>query len=230
MYGTAWKEDATEALRRRRARRRVPRDRHREPAQALPRGRRSGRWPSCASGRPRATSCSCRRSSRSSTGRTIGCRTTRARRSPSRSRSPSRARSSTSGSRARQPTCCTARRCAHGLGPRRPRGVARDGGAREPARATARHQQRHRAPAARAARVRDVRPAFVQNRCYAQRGWDREVRAFCRAARHRLPGLLAAHREPRRRCAPIVAALAAPRRARRRRSSSGSRSSSACCR
>ena len=25
-----------------------------------------------------------------------------------------------------------------------------------------------------------VRPSFVQNRCYAQRGWDREVRAFCR--------------------------------------------------
>jgi diketogulonate reductase-like aldo/keto reductase len=23
-------------------------------------------------------------------------------------------------------------------------------------------------------------PAFVQNRCFAQRGWDREVRAFCR--------------------------------------------------
>jgi diketogulonate reductase-like aldo/keto reductase len=26
-----------------------------------------------------------------------------------------------------------------------------------------------------------VRPAFVQNRCYASSGWDREVRAFCRA-------------------------------------------------
>jgi diketogulonate reductase-like aldo/keto reductase len=25
-----------------------------------------------------------------------------------------------------------------------------------------------------------VKPAFVQNRCYAQDGWDREVRAFCR--------------------------------------------------
>jgi len=25
-----------------------------------------------------------------------------------------------------------------------------------------------------------VRPAFVQNRCYASSGWDREVRAFCR--------------------------------------------------
>jgi diketogulonate reductase-like aldo/keto reductase len=26
-----------------------------------------------------------------------------------------------------------------------------------------------------------VRPAFVQNRCYAVRGWDRDVRAFCAA-------------------------------------------------
>ena len=27
----------------------------------------------------------------------------------------------------------------------------------------------------------DVRPAFVQNRCYADRGWDRQVREFCAA-------------------------------------------------
>ncbi len=27
----------------------------------------------------------------------------------------------------------------------------------------------------------DVRPAFVQNRCYAARGWDRDVRACCRS-------------------------------------------------
>jgi diketogulonate reductase-like aldo/keto reductase len=26
-----------------------------------------------------------------------------------------------------------------------------------------------------------VRPRFVQNRCYAERGWDRQVRAFCAA-------------------------------------------------
>ena len=26
-----------------------------------------------------------------------------------------------------------------------------------------------------------VQPSFVQNRCYARTGWDREVRAFCRA-------------------------------------------------
>ena len=39
-------------------------------------------------------------------------------------------------------------------------------------------------------------PAFVQNRCFARFGWDRAVRAFCRDAQHRLPGLLAAHRQP----------------------------------
>jgi diketogulonate reductase-like aldo/keto reductase len=27
-----------------------------------------------------------------------------------------------------------------------------------------------------------VQPRFVQNRCYAVRGWDREVRAFCQAS------------------------------------------------
>jgi diketogulonate reductase-like aldo/keto reductase len=27
-----------------------------------------------------------------------------------------------------------------------------------------------------------VKPVFVQNRCYARSGWDREVRAFCRAS------------------------------------------------
>ncbi len=26
----------------------------------------------------------------------------------------------------------------------------------------------------------NVRPAFVQNRCFAQRGWDKEIRAYCR--------------------------------------------------
>jgi len=30
------------------------------------------------------------------------------------------------------------------------------------------------------ARAHAEPPAFVQNRCYARRGWDREVRAFCR--------------------------------------------------
>ena len=29
-------------------------------------------------------------------------------------------------------------------------------------------------------RASEVKPAFVQNRCYAKTGWDRQVRAFCR--------------------------------------------------
>lgn len=32
----------------------------------------------------------------------------------------------------------------------------------------------------RMAEIRAEAPAFVQNRCYARFGWDREVRAFCR--------------------------------------------------
>src|SRR5262245_64791325 len=40
-------------------------------------------------------------------------------------------------------------------------------------------------------------PAFVQNRCFAVRGWDREVRAFCQERRIVYQGfsLLTANRE-----------------------------------
>jgi len=30
-------------------------------------------------------------------------------------------------------------------------------------------------------RQAQIRPRFVQNRCYAERGWDRDVRKFCAA-------------------------------------------------
>lgn len=42
-----------------------------------------------------------------------------------------------------------------------------------------------------------VRPRFVQNRCYASRGWDREVRQFCAATGITYQGfsLLTANRE-----------------------------------
>jgi diketogulonate reductase-like aldo/keto reductase len=42
-----------------------------------------------------------------------------------------------------------------------------------------------------------VPPRFVQNRCYASRGWDREVRAFCRSAGmvYQAFSLLTANRE-----------------------------------
>src|SRR5947209_2462369 len=52
-------------------------------------------------------------------------------------------------------------------------------------------------------------PAFVQNRCYARLGWDREVRAFCREHNIIYQGfsLLTANVEVLRH--PAVAALAA---------------------
>ena len=51
-------------------------------------------------------------------------------------------------------------------------------------------------------------PAFVQNRCYARFGWDREVRAFCRERNITYQGfsLLTANPEVLRH--PLVAGLA----------------------
>jgi diketogulonate reductase-like aldo/keto reductase len=47
------------------------------------------------------------------------------------------------------------------------------------------------------ARAHEEPPAFVQNRCYARLGWDREVRAFCRERKIIYQGfsLLTANRE-----------------------------------
>jgi len=58
------------------------------------------------------------------------------------------------------------------------------------------------------ARAHAEPPAFVQNRCYAIRGWDREVRAFCRERNIIYQGfsLLTANMEVV--CHPHVAALA----------------------
>jgi diketogulonate reductase-like aldo/keto reductase len=54
-----------------------------------------------------------------------------------------------------------------------------------------------------------VRPRFVQNRCYAARGWDREVRAFCAANGITYQGfsLLTGNRDVLKR--PELAAIAA---------------------
>ncbi|MBZ5489776.1 MAG: aldo/keto reductase [Acidobacteriia bacterium] len=59
------------------------------------------------------------------------------------------------------------------------------------------------------ARAHAEPPAFVQNRCYANRGWDREVRAFCREHNIIYQGfsLLTANVEVLRH--PFVAGLAA---------------------
>ena len=65
-------------------------------------------------------------------------------------------------------------RSARGRGSRR---VASDRGAAGRAR---RHQQRHRrSQLEELVAFAKVPPAFVQNRCYASAGWDREVRAVC---------------------------------------------------
>ena len=73
-------------------------------------------------------------------------------------------------------------------------------------------------------------PAFVQNRCYARLGWDREVRAFCaeRGIVYQGFSLLTANPEVLRH--PLVAGIAARGRPRRPRSCSASRRRSACCR
>jgi diketogulonate reductase-like aldo/keto reductase len=59
------------------------------------------------------------------------------------------------------------------------------------------------------ARAHAEPPAFVQNRCYANRGWDRDVRAFCRERNIVYQGfsLLTANVEVLRH--PLVARLAA---------------------
>jgi diketogulonate reductase-like aldo/keto reductase len=56
-------------------------------------------------------------------------------------------------------------------------------------------------------------PAFVQNRCYARLGWDREVRQFCRAHRVAYQGfsLLTANQEVLHH--PVVANVAASAKA-----------------
>jgi len=56
-------------------------------------------------------------------------------------------------------------------------------------------------------------PAFVQNRCFAQLGWDREVRLFCRERKILYQGfsLLTANAEVLHH--PLILALAASQKA-----------------
>ena len=63
------------------------------------------------------------------------------------------------------------------------------------------------------ARAHAEPPAFVQNRCYASRGWDREVRAFCRERNIIYQGfsLLTANRQVLGH--PTIAAVAAQKNA-----------------
>ncbi|HET9700306.1 MAG TPA: aldo/keto reductase [Burkholderiales bacterium] len=52
-------------------------------------------------------------------------------------------------------------------------------------------------------------PAFVQNRCYARQGWDREVRAFCRQRGITYQGFSLLTANPEVLGHPLVAAVAA---------------------
>ena len=119
-------------------------------------------------------------------------------RSRPRSSSRSPARSSTWASRRSIPTCCTAPRTASAC----PRPTGRRGGRWKPSTTAA-------GPACSASATSPsnnlealcqqarVPPRFVQNRCYAARGWDRGRPAVLLRQRDRLPGLLAADRQPR---------------------------------
>ena len=52
------------------------------------------------------------------------------------------------------------------------------------------------------------RPAFVQNRCYARQGWDRDVRAFCRAHGLVYQGFSLLTANARELAQPVVKAMA----------------------
>ena len=59
----------------------------------------------------------------------------------------------------------------------------------------ARREQCFARAASGAVREARVRPRFVQNRCFAATGWDRSVREFCAANDIGLPGVFAADRQ-----------------------------------
>ena len=58
-------------------------------------------------------------------------------------------------------------------------------------------------------RIHTETPAFVQNRCFARLGWDREVRIFCREQKDHLSGIFAAHSECGGAAPSVVTGIAA---------------------
>jgi len=54
-----------------------------------------------------------------------------------------------------------------------------------------------------------VKPAFVQNRCYARAGWDRDVRAFAAAHAIAYQGFSLLTGNPRELASPLVREIAA---------------------
>ena len=182
LYGTAWKENRTPAPHRTGAPDGLPGNRHGQPAPALLRSRsRPGvgrRLP--GGGRHARASCSCRPSSHIGQVRITGCRTTLRRIFPLKWPSRWPARSNISG-----PTMSTASSCMgllpataglpmiHRFGMRW-RGNAIQGRVRllGVSNVSLRHLKQMTA-------VHSEAPSFVQNRCFARLGWDRDVRLFC---------------------------------------------------
>ena len=184
LYGTAWKEDQTRRLTELALRAGLPRHRHRQPAPPLPRGRgrrRPSRRRSRAAWWPGRT-CSCRPSSPSAAGRTTACPTTP--RPPIRTQVEQSFASSLehlgtevidsyllhgptqrAGLAAADWEAWRAMEALHDSGRARLLGVSN----------VTLEQLQRLCEQAR------VRPRFVQNRCYAARGWDRGVREFCAA-------------------------------------------------
>ena len=147
-------------------------------------------------------------------GRTTGCPTTPRPISRRRSPSRSRARSSTSGPTTSTATCCTAPPPATAgraddaevwaaMVRERDAGRARLLGVSN---VSLRHLQEMAASGAEA-------PAFVQNRCFARTGWDREVRAFCARSKSVYQGFSLLTANPEVLHHPLVAGIAARREA-----------------
>ena len=183
MYGTAWKEDATERCVRRGARRRVSRaSTPRTSASTTSRKASAAAIARCRQSPRDELFLQTKFTFRRRAGSPAAVRRA-TRRSRRRSRSRSRSRSSTSAS---------TRSTAYVLhGPSQRDGLGRDdreawramealarGWRARSASATSRAAQLERA----ASRSRSVKPEFVQNRCYARTGWDRDVRALCCAS------------------------------------------------
>ena len=182
LYGTAWKEDRTAGADGAGAPDGLPRHRHRQPAPPLLRGRRR---PGARRGLPRgararATICSCRPSSPTRPGRTTGCPTTRAPTSPTQVAQSFASSLEHLGTDHVDSYVLHGPASGYGWTRGRPRSGRRWSRERDAGRtrllgvSNVSLRQLEQLAAAGA-----ERPAFVQNRCFARRGWDRDVRAFC---------------------------------------------------
>ena len=197
MYGTAWKEERTEALTARGLGGGLPRDRHGEPAQALLRGGR------------RRGAAAARRSPRDEL--FLQTKFTYLRGQDHRLPYDPRAPLADAGAAVVRELARAPRRRAPRL-VRAARALRRRAaGARQDREAWGAMEALQQAGRVRLLGVSNVSREQLEALCAREaqsrrrscrtaatrgRGWDRSVRAFCRDARHRVPGLLAAHRQP----------------------------------